>query len=123
MKRRTALKFIFAPAAMKVRNALGGWPLSAGIPASSQLWVEDREEAKAGELALVAGGQTSDIYVDPADFEVVKIAAGLMADDIERVTGKRPAIKSDATQLGPNAVIVGTLGIPAHRWNCRRGSR
>jgi hypothetical protein len=110
MKRRTALKFIFAPAAMKVRTALGGWPLSAGIPATSQLWVEDREEAKAGELALVAGGQTSDIYVDPADFEVVKIAAGLMADDIERVTGKRPAIKSNATQLGANAVILGTLG-------------
>lgn len=110
MKRRTALKFICAPAAMKVTKALGGWPLSAGIPASSQLWVEDREEAKAGELALVAGSQTADIYVDPEDFEVVKIAAGLLADDIERVTGKRPAIKSDATQLGANAVMVGTLG-------------
>jgi len=109
MKRRTALKSIFAPVAMKVTKALGGWPLSAGIPASSQLWVEDRAEAEAGELALVSGSQTSDIYVDPGDFEVVKIAAGLIADDIERVTGKRPAIKSDATQLGANAMIVGTL--------------
>ena len=110
MKRRTALQSIFAPVAMKVTKALGSWPLSAGIPASSQLWVEDRAEARAGELALVSGNQTSDIYVGPEDFEVVKIAAGLLADDIERVTGKRPAIKSDAAQLGGNAVIVGTLG-------------
>ncbi len=110
MKRRTALKMVLAPVAMEMTKALGGWRLSAQTPGGSQLRVEDQAEARAGEVALVAGDRTSDIYVDAKDFEVVKIAAGLLADDVERVTGKRPAIKSNAAELGANAVIMGTLG-------------
>ena len=53
------------------------------------------------------------IYTDADDFTVVQIAAGMLADDVERVTGFRP-VTSDAKsvkKLPKGAVVVaGTLG-------------
>jgi hypothetical protein len=63
-----------------------------------------------GAFRLAAGDARADVYVDPRDFTLARIAGGLLADDIQRVTGKRPAVKSDASLLGADAVIIGTLG-------------
>jgi hypothetical protein len=63
-----------------------------------------------GAFRLAAGGATADVYVDTHDYKLANITAGLLADDIQRVTGHRPAIKSDTAQLGANAIILGTLG-------------
>jgi hypothetical protein len=65
---------------------------------------------KPGDLNLVANGQAADVYCAPGDFQVVRIAADCLAADLERVTGKRPTLKTNATVLGKQAVIVGTLG-------------
>ena len=59
---------------------------------------------------LAADNATADVYVDAHDYQLASIAAGLLADDVQRVTGHRPAVKSDAAQLDGDAVIVGTLG-------------
>lgn len=64
----------------------------------------------AGSVKLVAAGATADIYVDANDIKLVKLTAGLFADDVQRVTGKKPNVTNDATKLGPNAVIIGSIG-------------
>jgi hypothetical protein len=48
------------------------------------------------------------LAVDPNDYPVVALAAGFLADDVERVSGHRPRItdRADAAQM----VIAGTLG-------------
>jgi hypothetical protein len=62
-------------------------------------------ESPAGDaIALVSGNSAARIVVDPADFKVVAIAAKCLADDLERVTGKKP------DPAGNTAVIIGTLG-------------
>ncbi len=48
------------------------------------------------------------IAVDPQDYPVVNLTAGLFADDVDRVTGHRPTVAGQA--VAPQAVIVGTLG-------------
>jgi len=57
---------------------------------------------------LVDARQVAAVVVDPHDYEVVSLAAGLFADDVERVTGRRPAVAAQPTH-GPT-ILVGTLG-------------
>ncbi len=50
------------------------------------------------------------ICIDTCDARVVSVASGMLADDIERLTGLRPTISiSDDLPEGP-AVIAGTIG-------------
>ena len=58
-------------------------------------------------VIIVQGGKAAKIAVDPNDYPVVGVAAGLFADDVQRVTGARPAITNDATTA---EIMVGTLG-------------
>ncbi|MBQ2359653.1 MAG: glycosyl hydrolase 115 family protein [Prevotella sp.] len=55
----------------------------------------------------------ADIYTDINDYRVVEITAGMLADDISRVTGNRPRQKmvSNRKSLPSHATVVaGTLG-------------
>src|SRR5262245_36686952 len=63
-----------------------------------------------GDFKLVNGLAAADIVVSSNDFKVVQIAAKDLADDVSRVTGKKPAILTDVTGVTGHAVIVGTLG-------------
>lgn len=56
----------------------------------------------------------ADVYIDPADHEVVKITAGLLAEDIERVTGKKSRLEHSVKTGSPVVVIIGTVG--KNRW-------
>ncbi|MBV8859220.1 MAG: glycosyl hydrolase 115 family protein [Acidobacteria bacterium] len=71
-------------------------------------WV--RETGRAGDFELVRGGRAADVLVSAEDFKVVRIAAGDLASDVERVTGVRPAVRTEAAGLSSHAVLVGTLG-------------
>jgi hypothetical protein len=82
-------------------------PVSS-IPARIPLRVT--EAPKSGDVPLVANNKASDFYCDPADFKVARIAVECLADDVERITGKKPLVKSDVATLSKQAVIVGTLG-------------
>jgi hypothetical protein len=63
---------------------------------------------EARSITLAAGGRIASIAVDSKDLAAVKLAAGLLAGDIERVSGGQPLVvdKPGAT----TAIIAGTLG-------------
>ena len=90
--------------------------LSAGLMA----WAERLEtfpkvsdNANDGHFPLVCGAASAEIYADEADYKVVHIAAGMLADDIGRVTGKSAGLnvvnRHKDIAAGP-AVIAGTAG-------------
>ena len=68
------------------------------------------DSAAAGDFALVNADGPADVNVDAADFPVARIAAGLFAADVGRVTGKAAAVRNDPAALGRRAVLIGTLG-------------
>lgn len=73
---------------------------------------EVSESAKKGWFPLSAETQSVIIF-DDADFPVVGIAAGMFADDVERVTGNRPevmVVTSDETMPDAPVVVAGTIG-------------
>jgi Glycosyl hydrolase family 115/Gylcosyl hydrolase family 115 C-terminal domain len=59
-------------------------------------------------VTIVGNQSDAVIIVDSGDYPVVQLAANLFADDVQRVTGHRPAVTNAvvATQL----IIAGTLG-------------
>jgi len=63
----------------------------------------------AGDFKLVCEGVAADIYVASSEPVAVQRAAKDLAADIQRVTGKLPAIKSSATGLSSHAIVVGTV--------------
>ncbi|HEX8138057.1 MAG TPA: glycosyl hydrolase 115 family protein [Pyrinomonadaceae bacterium] len=82
--------------------------ISSATPGAEAAWV--KESYSSGDFKLVYGGRAADILVAPADFKVVQIAAGNLAADVERVTGKRPALRREAQQLSAHVLVAGTLG-------------
>jgi hypothetical protein len=79
--------------------AAAGVPIKEAVTASS-------------DFPLVANGRAATVVVDPAEPEVVRIAAGLLAEDVERVTGVKPGVVQAAAPLKSDAplVLIGTLG-------------
>jgi hypothetical protein len=59
---------------------------------------------------LVAGQSASPLYVADHDWPGVRRAAGDLQADIERVTGRKPDLKTSAPAGGPVAVLIGTVG-------------
>ena len=51
----------------------------------------------------------ANICIDSSDYQVVAVAAGMLADDIRRVTGKRAMLTTEVPH-GHAAVVAGTLG-------------
>jgi hypothetical protein len=77
------------------------------VAAQEAGWV--RESGRAGDFELVRGGRAADVLVSAEDFKVVRIAADDLSADVERVTGVRPAVRTDPTGLSRHVVLVGTL--------------
>ena len=61
-------------------------------------------------FAIVYQQQACAIYVDNNDYEVCKIAADLLAKDIESVCGIKPAIVNSLSAATGNVIVIGTLG-------------
>jgi hypothetical protein len=71
-----------------------------------------RDNYQPGDFKLVAAAKAPALLVDGSDFEVVRIAAGCLAGDVESVTGVKPEI---ASRPGAgSAVIIGTIGHSAY---------
>ncbi len=75
---------------------------------TEQTWIHDRYVK--GDFILVRGAEVAAVLVSPNDFKVVQIAARNFADDVERVTGKKPDLVSESSQASRYSVIIGTLG-------------
>ena len=71
------------------------------------------ESSHKGWFPLASESQASVIFLDDEDHAVVKTAAGLLADDVERITGKHAEIIT-AERLSEieatTAVVAGTIG-------------
>ena len=80
-----------------------------GAHAFGATWSIGHVDSALG-VKLVVNGTTADVYVDPNDFKLASIAAGLLCDDVNRVSGLKPNLKHEAAELGRQAVIVGTIG-------------
>src|SRR5205085_6440229 len=70
-------------------------------------WV--RAEYHQGDFKLVAGAHAADIFVAPDDYKVAQIAANDLAEDVARVTGRRPELRTETTTLHGPVMLVGTL--------------
>ena len=68
------------------------------------------EQPAADYFPLVGDATVADVFVAGNDWKVARIAAGDLALDVERVTGRKPALKQATAGLSENAVLVGTLG-------------
>jgi len=62
-----------------------------------------------GDFRLSWGSSAADVYVSDAENVAVRNVASLFAEDVERVTGQKPAVKNRVEGLSRCAVIVGTL--------------
>ena len=96
---------------MKIKALLAAMLLAAGCgQASHELAGFPEVKEKAGKESFpLAGAEAASICVDSCDARVVSIAAGLLADDVERLTGLRPALQTELPEEGP-ALIAGTVG-------------
>lgn len=63
-----------------------------------------------GAFELARGGVVAPVWVDSGEPSVVRKAAGLLADDVERVTGHRPSVVETEAKAGASTVFMGTLG-------------
>lgn len=68
------------------------------------------EQAIRSYFPLATGHKAADVYVDPDDWKVARIAAEDLTEDIQRVTGRRPRLKYAPNGLSKQAVLVGTIG-------------
>src|SRR5579863_1037354 len=65
---------------------------------------------RRGSFALADDSKLATIYVDQNDHWGVIRAAHDLQQDIARVTGQTPASTNQKTQIGRNAIIIGTIG-------------
>jgi len=93
MKKLTILLMVAAALSMKATDAD---------------WV--RGAFQNGDFKLADGPRLAPLCVAQEDFECVRLAAGLFGDDVERVTGRKPAVMVQAAKPDGSAVLIGTLG-------------
>lgn len=67
-------------------------------------------KSRAGDFPLFINQSPAGILVDSTDDKTVLLTAGLFADDMERVTGTRPAIYNKPDRLPKFCVIAGSIG-------------
>ncbi|HPF41830.1 MAG TPA: glycosyl hydrolase 115 family protein [Phycisphaerae bacterium] len=65
-------------------------------------------ESKNDTFPIVADTPTP-LLVDAEDAKVVQIAAGLLADDIERVTTRKPTVHTSTPSDTPRVILAGTI--------------
>lgn len=67
------------------------------------------EKKVSGAFPIVTLNSIATLYVDENDYVAVRKATELLQQDIEKVTGKKPAL-ANAASTGKNLIIIGTLG-------------
>ena len=68
------------------------------------------EASAPGCFTLVSATTLADVLVDTNDWKVAQIAAADLVADIERVTGRKPALKNMTAPRAEQVVLIGTLG-------------
>ena len=107
----------------RVRKGLAGWQASgsaiglavallAGSPALADCTgaVAVCDQSVPGAFALVSNGQPATVYVDATAPRPVLRVAEDFADDLERVSGRRPAVVHDLKGVTNDVVVIATHG-------------
>src|SRR5689334_1728070 len=68
------------------------------------------ERGGAADFALIRSGQPVPVFIDKEADPAVRHVAASFADDLERVSGRRPQPISDIAEAKEGAVIIGILG-------------
>jgi hypothetical protein len=71
-------------------------------------WV--RAQSQVDDFPLVQSGRAADLVIGADDFKVVAIAAHDLAADVERVSGRKPEVRTRTEGIAGPVVLIGTLG-------------
>ncbi|MBR3473006.1 MAG: glycosyl hydrolase 115 family protein [Prevotella sp.] len=105
MKELTA-RWLCMLVCMAMGSALMAKTTDTGSAGTTNAFPRIAETAEEGWFPL----SEATICTDAKDYEVVRISARMLADDIQRVTGKCPSLTTSAQPpIGP-CVVAGTLG-------------
>jgi hypothetical protein len=108
MVRRTAARFIAA--LLVASGAVGLCAAAEAAPARPRLATVSVSQTPAPDaFPLATPSDVAAIGVEGQDARVVHIAANLLAEDMARVTGRKPAV-GRAGDPATDAVLIGTLG-------------
>ena len=69
-----------------------------------------RDQGIDGDFPLVTNGRAAPVWVAGGDYKVVRMAADLFREDVNRVSGVKPAALTNETAAAEQAVLIGTLG-------------
>lgn len=58
----------------------------------------------------IVENSTANILYDPSDYILIQKSATFLAEDIEKVTGKKPEVLSSSNEAKDNLIIIGTIG-------------
>ncbi|HYG22315.1 MAG TPA: glycosyl hydrolase 115 family protein [Verrucomicrobiae bacterium] len=72
------------------------------------------QRVQPADFPLVASNHAAVIVIDEADAKVVRIAAALLAADIQSVTGLLPLVTNDIPESASSLVVIGTIGSCRH---------
>ncbi len=80
------------------------------LPALTKAQINIRDEHGKNTFSIAGQKAIADILYDTSDFTLVQKAAGFLADDIKKVTGRMPKVTSSPDAPGKNIIIVASLG-------------
>ena len=63
----------------------------------------------AEEIVLASGSSVTDILIDSNDNHTVLFWTGIFAEDIERVSGQKPAVRHNPEEVSENCIIIGSI--------------
>jgi len=89
------------------KTVLAGLILFAFSPLLSQNLVITQKTT--GAFPVVAGNAAAGIYVDANDHWIVQKAASLLQEDIQTVTGIKPAMLEQLPSSGQNIILIGSM--------------
>lgn len=115
LQRKTYIRIcIFMKRIANLLLCLSVFVIVVFVPATAfaQASLQVAEQPRDGYFALATPDGAATICTDSKDYPVVGIAAQMFADDIERVTGQRPAVNTVKFGKGTklSSLFVGTLG-------------
>lgn len=74
-----------------------------------QIKITDKIKSKSRHFTITDKSSTATILYDASDSPLVKRSAALLADDIEKVSGKRPDVQTSLVGVKGSVIIVGTV--------------
>ncbi|RAK69339.1 glycosyl hydrolase 115 family protein [Hymenobacter edaphi] len=101
------LRRIWLPLLLLLLTAAAPALAGSAVPGAETYVSPDRGK---GRFPLVAGGQAAPLFASAQDWPGVLRAARDLQADIQRVTGRQPALSTEKAPAGQQVVLIGTVG-------------